>query len=78
MRSSLVILCEAGNSAWLNTDSARLAYKSVEDWTALNLDYASILQEQEVAFVTLPKELVNIKERMEFVIQHLAMMMANR
>ncbi|KAK3615705.1 hypothetical protein LTR56_026424 [Elasticomyces elasticus] len=71
MQDGLVILCEAGNMAWLSSDAVRLRYNDSADWEALNGHFSTLLEEEDIRFNVLRKSVVCMKERLDFVVAKL-------
>ncbi|KAF2140419.1 uncharacterized protein K452DRAFT_335572 [Aplosporella prunicola CBS 121167] len=69
MRGALVVLYEAGNADWVSADEVRVKYETVEEWEALHRCFVKMLGEQGIAFVVLPKETVDLGERVRFVVE---------
>ena len=71
MRDGLVILCEAGQRAWLSSDGVRIAFECVQQWEAMNEQFKVLLMEEGINYHLLSRHVVSIEERAEFVVERL-------
>ncbi|KAK0247363.1 hypothetical protein B0A54_17522 [Friedmanniomyces endolithicus] len=71
MQDGLVIMCEAGNLSWLSSDAVRLNYTDSVEWEALNKHFIKLLEQEHIRFVVLQKDVVCMKERLDFVVAKL-------
>lgn len=67
--SSLVVLCEP-NPAWLVGDGVRLMPRDEGEWLATHNFFLDVLEEVEVPFVVLSREIENVADRVAFVLEH--------
>lgn len=67
MQAALVVVCEAGNTEWLSTDTTRRAYESTAEWKALNQAFYSALEEHEIAYAILLSDCNDVHNRVDFV-----------
>ncbi|RPA82104.1 hypothetical protein BJ508DRAFT_414357 [Ascobolus immersus RN42] len=67
MREGLVIVCESGVS-WLVDDGVRLMPVDAEEWKALHDQFVKVLGEEGIPHTVLPKEVVALEERVDFVL----------
>lgn len=66
MASSLVVLCQSG-TPWLYDDGVRLMPESDEAWKRLHHLFCLTLEENGIPYVTLPNCLLELDERVAFV-----------
>lgn len=69
-KQSLVVLLSPVSS-FLVDDDIRYMSKSLEDWNALASSFRQFLLEEEIAFVELGEEILDIKGRVEELMRHL-------
>jgi predicted ATPase len=62
MRSARILVCEPGG-AWLRDDGVRLMPIDVDEWNSLHLSFCESLQELDIGFTVVPKEMTDIDER---------------
>lgn len=62
MRSAHILVCEPG-SAWLRDDGVRLMPNDIDEWNSLHLSFCKSLQELDIEFTVVPKEMTDIDER---------------
>ncbi|KAI9034895.1 ATP/GTP-binding protein [Aspergillus affinis] len=66
MRQGLVILCEPCNATWLSSDPVRVALHK-DEWYILTLAFRVMLREQGINFVTIPANMEDMGDRVQFV-----------
>jgi nicotinamide riboside kinase len=66
MKRGIVVLCEVGNN-WLVDDGVRLMPNDASEWTYMDRSYRGLLEWRGIEFSVLPKHLVDLKKRVEFV-----------
>jgi nicotinamide riboside kinase len=66
MKAGIVILCEAG-CHWLKDDGIRLMPNHADEWTRIDDTFRSLLEEREIQYYVLPKDLADLGERVDFV-----------
>jgi nicotinamide riboside kinase len=66
MKAGIVILCEAG-CHWLKDDGIRLMPNDADEWTRIDDTFRSLLEEREIRYSVLPKDLADLGERVDFV-----------
>jgi hypothetical protein len=71
MKAGLVILCEAGCS-WLQDDGTRLMPDDLESWLRIDLAFRKLLDECKIDYVVCRKDVVQVSDRVQFVMQQLA------
>lgn len=71
MQDGLVVLCEAGQKAWLSSDNVRVPLKDVGQWEAMTEQFETLLAEESIPYHVLPFELSSIEERVDFVVARL-------
>ncbi len=71
MRDGVVILCEAGQRAWLSSDAVRIAFANTEQWEAMNEQFKELLGGEDIPYHLLSRHVVSIEERVEFVVERL-------
>jgi hypothetical protein len=71
MKAGLVILCEAGCS-WLQDDGTRLMPDDLESWLRIDLVFRKLLDECKIDYVVCRKDVVQVSDRVQFVMQQLA------
>jgi nicotinamide riboside kinase len=62
MKKGIVVLCEAGCS-WLVDDGTRLMPTGLEEWMRVDKAFRELLQERDIGYFVIPKDLVNLEER---------------
>lgn len=67
MAESLIVVCEAGMD-WLTDDGVRLMPRDRSEWVAFHGLFCDFLDEQKLLYVVLPKEMLSIRERVDFVL----------
>lgn len=71
MQDGLVVLCEAGQKAWLSSDGVRVAFENVERWEAMTDQFKMLLAEERIPYHVLSGEVVSVEERVNFVLRRL-------
>lgn len=66
MKDGVVILCEAGCS-WLVDDGTRLMPDTLEDWMRVDRAFRDLLEEREIHYHTMSKDLTDLAERVAMV-----------
>ncbi|KAL3462794.1 AAA domain-containing protein [Aspergillus heterothallicus] len=66
MKESLVILCPP-HQEWLVDDGTRLMARSPEEWESVHFIFIQILETNGIAFQVIPKELLDLEARVDFV-----------
>ncbi|KAH7012522.1 uncharacterized protein B0I36DRAFT_221697, partial [Microdochium trichocladiopsis] len=66
MACSLIIMCEA-NVDWPADDGVRLMPSTTEEWLLTQEVFGQMLKEVSLRFVVLPKDLMDIADRVAFV-----------
>ena len=66
MTNSLVLVCESG-TPWLTDDGVRLMPGNEEAWEQLFKDFCELLQELELPYAVVPRTMLDLSERAEFV-----------
>jgi nicotinamide riboside kinase len=66
MKEGLVITCEAG-CHWLVDDGLRLMPKNVEEWMHVDAAFRELLEERGIGFSVVPKDMVDLHERVQYV-----------
>jgi nicotinamide riboside kinase len=66
MKAGIVILCEAG-CHWLKDDGIRLMPNDADEWIRIDDTFRSLLEEREIQYSVLPKDLADLGERVDFV-----------
>ncbi|KAK5659402.1 hypothetical protein OQA88_603 [Cercophora sp. LCS_1] len=71
MKSSLVIVCEAGEGVrgWLRDDGVRLMPRDMADWVAVHRQFCALLEEQGLEYAVLPTAVGGHEERVNFVME---------
>lgn len=69
MRRALVVMCEPGVEAWLVDDGGRLMPMDMDEWVGYHAAFVEVLQEEDVGFVVVGKEIISIYERLQFVLK---------
>lgn len=67
MKKSLVIVCPP-HKKWSIDDGTRLMASSWEEWHNMHLTFVEILHENDIPFYVIPMSVVDINERVEFVL----------
>ncbi|KAK1834908.1 P-loop containing nucleoside triphosphate hydrolase [Podospora conica] len=68
MQGSLIVVCEAGAS-WLTDDGVRLMPASMEEWKAFHELFCRMLGRMGLEFVVLPSTVVDLGDRVDFVLR---------
>lgn len=68
MMKSLIVVCESG-TPWLADDGVRLMPRDYEEWFQLFGDFCAILDELGLRYSVVPRSMLNLSERAEFVRQ---------
>ncbi|KAL4947609.1 AAA domain-containing protein [Aspergillus filifer] len=68
MRTSLVILCPP-RQQWLKDDGTRLMAGTLSEWEHTHLTFTQVLKENEISFQIIPRELLSVEDRVEFVLR---------
>jgi hypothetical protein len=66
MQKSLVFVCPQ-HKEWSTDDGTRLTANSWEEWYSVHLTFARILQENNIPFYVIPMELVDLEDRVDYV-----------
>ena len=67
MKSGTVLLCEAGCN-WLVDDGTRLMPQNGDDWIRFDLAFRKLLQETNIGFTVISKDMVDIADRVNLAI----------
>jgi nicotinamide riboside kinase len=67
MKKALVILCQP-HREWLVDDGTRLMAKTWEEWESVHLTFMQVLDANEITFHMIPKEVIDLDERVDFVL----------
>ncbi|KAL4970491.1 ATP/GTP-binding protein [Aspergillus stella-maris] len=68
MRKALVILCPP-QQEWLKDDGTRLMSSTMAEWEHTHSTFIQVLEENEIPFQAIPRELTGLGERVEFVLR---------
>ena len=66
MANSLIVVCEAG-TPWLMDDGVRLMPGSEQEWMQVFRDFCGLLEDVGFEYVVLPRIMLDLKERAEFI-----------
>ncbi|QKX61803.1 uncharacterized protein TRUGW13939_08959 [Talaromyces rugulosus] len=67
MKRSLVFVCPP-HKEWSTDDGTRLMADSWEEWYNVHLTFARVLQENDIPFYVIPMELVDLEDRVDYVL----------
>ncbi|KAM7212711.1 AAA domain containing protein [Rhypophila decipiens] len=67
LAQSLIVVCEAG-MGWLIDDGVRLMPKNMDEWITFHRLFCQFLDEQSLRYVVLPRQMVDIQKRVDFVL----------
>jgi predicted ATPase len=67
MTKSLIFLCPP-HKEWLNDDGTRLMAESWDEWHNVHILFVRNLQENDIPFHVIPIELVNLADRVDYVL----------
>jgi hypothetical protein len=71
MKRGLVFVCEAGCS-WLIDDGTRLMPKDLMEWSNCDQAFRDLLMERGIDYHVIPRDLIDIRARVELVVNKLA------
>jgi hypothetical protein len=66
MKAGIVVMCEAG-CHWLKDDGIRLMPNDAAEWTGIDDAFRSLLEEREIRYCALSKDMTDLGERVDFV-----------
>ncbi|KAK4216878.1 AAA domain-containing protein [Rhypophila decipiens] len=67
LAQSLIVVCEAGME-WLIDDGVRLMPKNMDEWITFHRLFCQFLDKQSLRYVVLPRHMVDIQKRVDFVL----------
>ena len=70
MKAGIAILCEAGCN-WLQGDGTRLMPDNLESWMHVDVAFRELLAARRIDYVVCRKDIVNISNRVQFVLEQL-------